>query len=355
MRILYWGVHDRSYPRNERLRSFLEDRLRADVTIVDQPRSGSRLQRVSHQVRAAFRVPRNYSIVILSEFSLLYAIAAKVAAIRSRAPLVVDFFVGLEETEIGDFQEHSSRSMRAATLRFVDRLATRLADLCLTDTDVRAARFESKYGRPFVALPVGAPSWARDVQLREPEIDVLYYGSYLPLHDVPLLVRSISLLPPNGLPSVFVGDGPTRRQTEALVDELGLRERVQFVGPLSVTELRRRLEVTSVAAGVFGTSDKAREVVANKVWQSLSAGVPTVTRASPALKPFADFAVNHLITVDDLNPEVLAAALGSGRRPTAGPDNAGVASGAALEAFVSDRYELFGETVLALIRKLGRR
>ncbi|WP_405371728.1 MULTISPECIES: hypothetical protein [unclassified Microbacterium] len=355
MKILYWAVHDPSYPRNERLRAYLQEELAAEITVVARPDHGSRASRLWQQGRAAFTAPTDYSIVILSEFSLLYAFASKIAALRSRAIHIVDFFVGFEETEIGDFALHSRLSLRAYALRSVDRFAVRSATVCLTDTRPRATRFAKRFGRRFLPLPVGAPDWATTVEMREPEADVLYYGNYLPLHNTLALVRGIAAAEPSPLPSIFIGDGPSRGATEALVRSLGLNERIQFLDALPPSEIGRHMGGAQVVAGIFGDSDKAREVVANKVWQSLTAGIPTVTRSSPALDDLGDATPKNLLTVQGVSPDLIARAIESGRTMRSQSAIDVGATRDSLQCYVASGYKAFGSTLVDLVGASDRK
>ncbi|QWT24879.1 glycosyltransferase [Subtercola sp. PAMC28395] len=295
-RILYFGVRDSSYPRNERIRNFLETQTNSSVTIVRAPASGGRSRRYWSQIKASITCSRDFDVVILSEFSLNYFLFSWIAARRARAVHIVDFFVGLHETEVGDAGTTQPHSLRAKILSAIDHGAILSADYCFTDTPVRASRFSkiAKDQRPFLALPVGAPAWAR---ARSSETkaasdsnttQILYYGSFLALHGLPNFVSALVPLKDAPIHVTLIGDGPLRADIERQGAELGLSHILTFVDPVSTATLAEYMSFADVIIGIFGSSEKAREVVANKVWQGLYMGKTVLTRDSPALTEIKD-------------------------------------------------------------------
>jgi glycosyltransferase involved in cell wall biosynthesis len=347
-RVLYFGVRDTGYPRNERVRRYLERNANCVVTVSKAPAGGSRLSRYWSQARAALTLPSDYDVVVLSEFSLNYFLFSWIMAKRSRATHIVDFFVGLHETEVGDSGDTDEKSVRARILRAIDYGAVMSASYCLTDTDVRSARFASLNGerRDFVTLPVGAPDWAvsgSDSHVTIPAdrpLGVLYYGSYLALHGLPNFVDALSRLDARNLDVTMIGNGPLRSQIELRVSELGLEGVVRFVDPVHTDALAQYIERADVIVGIFGSSSKASEVIANKVWQGLYMGKIVVTRESPALAEIAEPAGSALVRVEDGAPTDIAAALTrllTSRNEIRERDTR--ATRAALEAYVGSRFE----------------
>jgi glycosyltransferase involved in cell wall biosynthesis len=338
LRVLYWAVDDEDYPRNSRIRRFLEADFNANIKIVPRPTHGSRASRFLQLSREAVRLrKRQFDLIILSEFSLQYAITSWIASRRTSAFSIVDFFVGLDETETGDHGLQSTRSFRSFTLRSAEWFAVKSARMLLTDTQVRARRFEERFSREFTSLPVGAPEWLSSSPRQPKQIDLLYYGNYLPLHGVDRLVEAIDLSRDCVRRAVFVGDGPARAEAQELTRQLGLSGIIEFVDNVPMHKISQLLSQSRVSAGVFGTSVKAREVIANKVWQSLAAGVATVTRESPALDEIRNAAGGLLRTVASPEPTLIANAI----RESLTDQVEGVGTGEALEDYVTSRYAEF--------------
>lgn len=320
LRVMYFAVRQVDYPRNERLRAYLENELGAQVDVVRSVVSGGRLHRYSHQLQRVFSQRKNYDVVVLSEFSLSFFPFSWLLAQRCGAFHVVDFFVGLHETEVGDDKSTNRHSLRARVLAWVDLMAIRSADACFTDTEVRARRFsELDKGRtPFASLPVGAPAWALNAPLTGTRggesnytrpVQLLYYGSYLALHGLTSFIDALAGLGDLNFSLLMIGTGPERRQIEGLVRVSNFGHRVTFLDYAAPEVLVTHISDADVLLGVFGESNKAAEVIANKVWQGLYLGKVVITRASVALDEISEVAGPLLIQVESSQPGEIGLAL----------------------------------------------
>jgi glycosyltransferase involved in cell wall biosynthesis len=115
---------------------------------------------------------------------------------------------------------------------------------------------------------------------------VLFVGNYLPLHGVDVIVRAAKLLEDE--PAVrfkLVGRGQTFPDIEHYVAETGLGN-VELLPRVPFDVLPSIISDAAVSLGVFGSTNKAGRVVANKVYQSMAMGVPVVTSDSPAAREF---------------------------------------------------------------------
>jgi glycosyltransferase involved in cell wall biosynthesis len=312
-RVLYYRVHDKTYPRNRLVREHLEQRP-VTVRVVEKSGRSSKLRRMAHDLGRLFRHARGADVIVVAEMSLTHVPFAWLASRLVGARLVVDGFVGLYETAIGDWQLASARSLRARRLALQDWLAIQAADVFLTDTRLRAdlVRSRKRNRGPVESLPVGAPSWARAVEApgTTGPIRVLYYGNYIPLHGLDLVVDALVLASQERDMSVtFIGSGDLRADIERRVSHEGLEGRVVFVDPVPENELLSRISEHDVVLGIFGGSAKAQSVIANKVWQGLACERLVITQRSEALSELRGLADGHLIETEPGSPRSLADAL----------------------------------------------
>src|SRR4051812_7178554 len=102
IRILYLGVTDPGYPRNRRIReAFATWYPSVRIDVVRFRRRDPVLVKLVSLVRHGLRL-RRYDLIVLAEFSLEYALVARLAAWTSGASLLVDWFVGMHETRVED-------------------------------------------------------------------------------------------------------------------------------------------------------------------------------------------------------------------------------------------------------------
>lgn len=308
MKVLYLAVEEIDYPRNVRIRSYLEARG-AKVTVVTRPARDSKIREYLALLREGLRYRKGYDLVILSEFSTNSFPISWLIARLNGAVHAVDFFVGKYETIVEDRRKFGPGHVLAHLLLFLDRSAIRSADIAFADTAVRAMRFTklARNATPIVNLPVGAPDWARGSAAPPARgagspLDVLYYGHYAPLHGVDVLLDGIvgagQVIP---IRATFVGEGTAKEQLVAEVRRLGLSKQINFVGYEAPAELMQRVARSDVVLGVFGSSSKAGSVIANKVWQGLYAGKVVITRRSEALSEIDEISGSHLVQVEPGN------------------------------------------------------
>ncbi|ODA91149.1 hypothetical protein ATY41_00115 [Leifsonia xyli subsp. xyli] len=339
MKIAYCRVWDTEYPRNARIRAFLEEQLDAEITITRR-REGPRWRRMLHDLRALLFTVHGRRVYILSEFSLPYVAVVWAVARLNRGVLVADGFVGQYETMVEDWKKARPGSLRARWYALVDTMACALADLVLIDTRVRAQQLAAAHpGTDVLSLPVGAPGWARPAtgtaadrrRAADEPLRVLYYGNYIPLHGPPVIVEALATLGAAvPLEATFIGDGTLRASIRARAAELGIAGQCRFLEPVPAIELADHLAAADVVLGIFGDSPKARSVIANKVWQGLAAGKTVVTRSSPALEEVAGAVGESLVQVDGSSPAELVSALAAALRSIGepGPDAARRSRGA---------------------------
>ncbi|WP_161635814.1 glycosyltransferase [Microbacterium oleivorans] len=319
------------------MRDFLESEFQARVTIAHLDRKPGYFRHFVQMLKAGLTGRRGrFDLVVLSEFSLPFALASWAIARWHGAIHVVDFFVGLHETHVEDRSSVDPRSPRALAYRTMDRFALRSADLLLADTLCRADRWRTG-DTPIVSLPVGAPEWAhyqppRDTRL---PLRLLYYGNYIPLHGLPRLVTALDALREDvDFELTLIGTGDDREEVETMVRAGRLTSATTFIDRVDAASLVDVIADHDVVMGIFGASPKAASVIANKVWQGLVCGRPVVTRAGCGVSEILPIVGEQLILEDGTHESLLAGLRKAINR--SGPANR---SDLALAAHVRRGYE----------------
>jgi glycosyltransferase involved in cell wall biosynthesis len=115
-------------------------------------------------------------------------------------------------------------------------------------------------------------------------LNVLFFGSFVPAHGVETIIETAKILSDNDeIVFDFCGDGPTKKSAESMVKDYKLKN-VKFLGFVEQQTLPSIIAKSDICLGIFGTSKKAANVVANKILQILASKKPLITMWSEAMK-----------------------------------------------------------------------
>jgi glycosyltransferase involved in cell wall biosynthesis len=282
--------------------------------------------RLAHRVRAL--CPRPDVLVVGYPGQLDTLI---LHALLPRFPLVLDGFVSLDET-LADRGIGDPASPQRVLARTIDRLAFQRADRVIVDTAPHARRFAADYGlAPEKALvaPVGAlePSRSDDspphadnagppqsaasmerAGRTSPPVRVLYFGGFIPLHGVSVILDAARRLGPNaGISFELIGDGENAAEAERRIAGEGLCHVSLMRTWMPEGELiARHVATADICLGIFADRPKTLDVVPAKLYLSLACGRPVVTADTPAVRE------EILAHAPGLEPPVLVCRPGDG-------------------------------------------
>lgn len=206
---------------------------------------------------------------------------------RQRVPVVFDPLISSYDKQVNERRKFSASSLRGRRLLAQERTLFLAADRVIADTQGHADYYHEVHGVPFdrlFVIPVGAEEslfTAHPMPMRhdgEP-LELVFFGTFIGLQGVDVLAEAI--LQYDGPPVRWrlLGDGPLREQCRQLLQGL---PNVSFEpwGPLQ--ELPGRLVTADAILGIFGSTEKARRVIPNKVYQGLALARPVITACTPA-------------------------------------------------------------------------
>lgn len=336
MHILCWGTYDTGKPRTRILR----DGLRACGAVLEechaqvweavedksQIRGGWRrllillrwLTRYPSLVWRFLRAPRADLVLVGYPGIVDVIVLAPFARLR-RVPIVWDMFMSLYDTVVLDRRLVSARHPLAKALHWAESLALRRAAVVFLDTAAHARRVEKLYhlaaGRcRFVwvgaevdtfRLPERAASVAVNPQ---PALTVLFYGQFIPLHGIETVILAARLLRDQPVDWILIGRGQEASRVRRMLAEVPL-PRLQWIDWVAYPQLKDWIARADLCLGIFGASEKAASVIPNKVFQTIAAGRPLVTRDSPAIRELLSNAPPCVYLVPPAEPEALAEAV----------------------------------------------
>jgi len=203
-----------------------------------------------------------------------------------RIPLVFDFHVSLWDTFVKDRMLVKKGSLMEKLLRFVDRTSIRLSDLLFLDTDHHIEFVANEFKvekKKFRRFWVGEdPELFHPVNTKKfKEFTVIYFGGFIPLHGMEVIVEAARRLQKKNIKFIFAGKGQLFEKTVRMAEGL---KNVEFLGWVAPEKLPELISRSHVCLGIFGKTDKARRVIPNKLYEGIACAIPVVTGDTPAIR-----------------------------------------------------------------------
>ena len=227
--------------------------------------------------------------------------------------VVFDPLVSRYETRVLDRGDVSPGSSQSWHNRNIDKVSFSLPDLLIADTNAHADFYSEQFGVGRDSIEVVPVGFDEDYFYEFPykggnsRTEVLFFGSFLPLHGVDIIVRAARILMKKPVRFTLVGRG----QTYSMVREIAVGippDRIRFLEPVPQDKLCELVASADIVLGIFGTTPKTELVVPNKVFQAMAAGRSVITADTAAVREIFTSG-EHLLTVPAGNPEALARAI----------------------------------------------
>lgn len=258
-----------------------------DLLEVTDTRPGSLLLRHLRLLpRLVLALRDSYDLIFVGFYGhLLVSILSKL----TKKPILFDAYLSTWDTLCFDRQTFHPRSLPGRMAFWLDRQACLGARHSLLDTRAHARYFVDTFGIP--ASKLSAYYVGYDEERFQPfpprsahgRFVVFFYGSFVPLQGVEHIVGAAELL--QGEPDIdfhIIGWGLTYPRVRQLAEKLHLRH-VVFRPPVPYSQLPLSIAEASVClGGPFGSSGKARRVIAGKTYQFLAMAKPTIVGDSLA-------------------------------------------------------------------------
>jgi glycosyltransferase involved in cell wall biosynthesis len=312
VRLVFWGTYDLGKPR---VRLLLAGARRAGFQVLECHQhvwrgveDKSQLQGVARRfglmtrwllaypvlLRRYIHLPA-HDVVVVGYPGVLDVLALWPVARLRGTPIVWDVFMSLYDTVVRDRRLVPWWSPPGWVLYCLEWLALRAATRPFLDTNSHAryiARLFHLAPERVDTVPVGSEPEAfreksHDHQAGEPQDDatftVLFYGQFIPLHGLDVVVEAAAMVTreTQGVQWVLIGRGQEARRIDARLSGLNLSS-VTRIDWVAYDELADWIRKAGVCLGIFGVSEKSRNVIPNKVYQALAMGRRVVTSDTPA-------------------------------------------------------------------------
>lgn len=309
MNILFFGDYDRDYARNRVLLRALRER--SDVEMEEMLIEKRGIHRYMEVLRIRREV-KKYDIVHIGYSDSLLLFVWSVLFIRK--PIVWDMFYSRYDTLVYDRKLINRVSIRSLYYYILEWLMIRLVDVVLLDTKTHAKHIhglfggkKEKYQYVYVGTDESIFMPQEEQKGEEGVFQVGFYGKYIPLQGVEIIVEAARILKDKSIHFKLLGNGQTYDCVTQLVEKYKLSQ-VTFKERVPYEELPRFIASVDVMLGIFGTSDKAKSVIPNKVYEAMAVGSAIITGDTPATREVLRHGHDALL-VPMGDPEALADAI----------------------------------------------
>jgi glycosyltransferase involved in cell wall biosynthesis len=231
-----------------------------------------------------------------------------------RDRLINDFFISNYDTYVYDRKKITNKNPRAWWKYFQDWFNFKFSEYLISDTMAHFKYWETLFGKftgKHLVLPVLADTsiyYPLDKKIENEKIRILFYGSFIPLHGIDVILNAFSIMEKNNISFEvnIIGKGQMYSQMKELYSSLNLTQVSMNGEVINENQLSNMIREHDIVLGIFGESEKAKSVIPNKVYQSTACKKCTVTMKSDVLKEF--YNEEDLITCNN-NPESFANAI----------------------------------------------
>lgn len=284
MQIVFTSGREPGYPRNALLKTILAEHFPLKIVTDDTRKTLPRYLRLSAKLLKALP----YGDYDLAFVGFLGQPLMPYVRTLTRKPIVFDAYLSVYDTLCFDRKVYKPRSIMGRLAFWLDRFACDLADYVLLDTQSHVDYFVSEFNLPkekFSRIFIGCDE---NIFYPRPEIQpsspptILYYGSFLPLQGIDIILHAAKILEKCHMQFRLIGQGMELERVQKLAADLELSN-IIFSPHLPVKKLPTEIASSTIClGGHFGAAQKAHRVIAGKTFQALAMGKPTIVGENPA-------------------------------------------------------------------------
>jgi glycosyltransferase involved in cell wall biosynthesis len=234
-----------------------------------------------------------------------------------RKPTILDAYVSTYDTLCEDRGLFHPRSLPGRLAYWLDQKSCQKASLVITDTQANAQYFAQEIGVPKEKLKivyVGCDETLfyprTDISSSSVYCEVFYYGSFLPLHGIEVIVQAAAMLKNRkDIHFTIGGYGPQFGKINEMIRRLELKN-VSLAGWIPMEHLPVYIARASIClGGHFSTVPKAARVISTKTFQFVAMRKPTIVGDNEANRELFVHK-EHVYAVPMGDPVALAEAIG---------------------------------------------
>jgi glycosyltransferase involved in cell wall biosynthesis len=261
-----------------------------------------------------YNLINDYDILVIGYPGQLDIFIGWVLALIKKRPLVWDVFMSIYLI-ILERKLNEKSKISAWIVNKIEWLGLRLPDRLIIDTQQYSDWLQKMYGltdQRIFLVPTGADDRIFQRAPQQPKKKdtflILYYGTYISNHNVPLMIEAAHLLSGNkSIQFKFIGNGPDREKSEEIARSYSL-ENILFVDWLDKEDLVKEVFQADICLGVFGNTPQSLMTIQNKIYECLAMGKVVISGDSETIQ--STFEHRKHIYLCKREAKSLAAAIG---------------------------------------------
>lgn len=263
------------------------------------------------QILANISAVRRADVLVVPHLGDTAVLAVKPLAVLLDRPLVYISHNGLYFTLVENREAFEAGSIAGQFLHLIDELIQRSADRIVVFSKYSGAVLsdafgvpERKYGVVYIGVDDTMLPEAPEVD-RPVDVDVLYWGNFIPHHGVRTMIHAANSLPDNQF--VFAGESNDRASIIQEAEDLGL-ENVDFPGFLPKSSLVNYIDAATVVLGPLGDYTQTSMNIGSKVAEAAYLQKAIVLGDHPAPNELFEHEQSAMLVKPD-DAEALVAAI----------------------------------------------
>ena len=304
-KILFICGREKGYTRNKILIKKLKGQ-KNKLTVISSPQKSfiRRQTDIIFKMLRQFPEKNKFEIVFVGFYGYLIVPLAKILYFKK--PLFFDAFVSTYETmkedlakldqlpsplkEISKFIFKDKGGLKIFYL--LDKLSLHLSTKIFIDTLAHKKYFVKTYCLPLEKIKVEYVNYDDEVFIPQKTPNkknkktflVFYYGTNQALQGIPTILRAAKICQRNNPKVQFLLAGPIKKNHQKLISNLKL-ENTKFINWISYKNLPLEIARADLClGGHFGSTPKAKRVIAGKTYQFLAMRKPTIVGKNKANK-----------------------------------------------------------------------
>jgi glycosyltransferase involved in cell wall biosynthesis len=285
-KMLITGYYVREYPRHQVLIDSLEEVFEIKERNYRDQGCFSFFKTIKKDIKG-----QDYVFILNSSYKFIFLVLY--LKLFTNKKIIYDAFLSFYDTFVIDRKRFKKYSVFAIFAYLLDFLVCQSSKILIFDTKEHGDYFKKTFflskKKKYYIWPVSLDLEKIDKDIKifpDGKFNIFFYGTYIPLQGIEYIVKAAKILKTNKeINFIIVGKGQEEKNIKNLARKYNLNN-LSFYQPVSYRQLFKYIKQADVCLGIFGNSDKAKRVVANKVIECLALKKIVITGRTKAVERF---------------------------------------------------------------------